>query len=233
MGRYRRRGRTQSSLLGRLPAGRPPGYGGDRDPRKPRPHRLGAHRRRPIGRSWLHRDRTDLLSGTAPGGGNTADYGSEDKARDGIYKLPQPQVTADLDAVFKYATDLPAGNKKVAVAGFCWGGGQSFAYAAHNPKIAAAFVFYGSAPKEEAAYEKIVAPVYGFYGGKDFRISGEVPKVEKRMKELGKRYEPVIYEGAEHAFMRQGDSATDKTDPNRKAHDQAWESWKKLLGELK
>ena len=175
----------------------------------------------------------DLLSGTAPGGGNTADYGSEDKARDGIYKLPQPQVTADLDAVFKYATDLPAGNKKVAVAGFCWGGGQSFAYAAHNPKIAAAFVFYGSAPKEEAAYDKIAAPVYGFYGGKDFRISGEVPKVEKRMRELGKRYERVIYEGAEHAFMRQGDSATDKTDPNRKARDQAWESWKKVLGELK
>jgi carboxymethylenebutenolidase len=174
-----------------------------------------------------------LLSGTAPGGGNTAEYDSEDKARDGIYKLPQPQVTADLDAVFKYATDLPAGNKKVAVAGFCWGGGQSFAYAAHNPKIAAAFVFYGSAPKEEAAYEKIVAPIYGFYGGKDFRISGEVPKVDKRMKELGKRYEPVIYEGAEHAFMRQGDSATDKADSNRKARDQAWESWKKVLGELK
>jgi carboxymethylenebutenolidase len=175
----------------------------------------------------------DLLSGTAPGGGNTPEYGAEDKATQGIYKLPQPQVTADLDAVFKYAQELPAGNKVVAVSGFCWGGGQTFAYAAHNPKVASAFVFYGSAPKDEADYEKIVAPVYGFYGAQDFRISGEVPKVEKRMKELGKRYDPVIYEGAQHAFMRQGETAADPANPNRKARDQAWERWKKLLGQLK
>src|SRR5262245_51795832 len=38
----------------------------------------------------------DLLSGTAPGGGGTADFGSENKAIEGIYKLPQEQVTADL-----------------------------------------------------------------------------------------------------------------------------------------
>ncbi len=174
----------------------------------------------------------DLLSGTAPGGGNTPEYGSEDKAIQGIYKLPQPQVTADLDAVFKYAKDSPAGNKVVAVGGFCWGGGQTFAYATHNPDIASAFVFYGPAPKNAADYKKIAAPVYGFYGSQDFRISGEVPTVEKRMKELGKKYDPVIYTGAQHAFMRQGEMTTDTANPNRKAHDQGWERLKKLLAEL-
>ena len=174
----------------------------------------------------------DLLSGTAPGGG-TPEYGSEDKAIQGIYKLPQPQVTADLDAVFDYAKNVPAGNKVVAVGGFCWGGGQTCAYATHNPNVAAAFVFYGTAPKEESAYTGIKAPVHGFYGGNDFRISGDVPNVEKRMKQLGKKYEPVIYEGAGHGFMRQGETITEATDPNRKARDQAWERWKKLLGDLK
>src|SRR6188768_1185193 len=129
----------------------------------------------------------DLLSGTAPGGGNTPEYGSEDKATQGIYKLKPSQVTSDLDAVFKHAQGLPSSNKIVAVGGFCWGGGQTFAYATHNPKVAAAFVFYGPAPKDEADYEKIAAPVYGFYGGQDARISSEVPSVQKRMKELGKR----------------------------------------------
>lgn len=175
----------------------------------------------------------DMLSGTAPGGGGTAEYGSEDKAIQGIYKLPQPQVTADLDAVFKYAKDMPAGNKVVAVGGFCWGGGQSFAYATHNPDVAAAFVFYGTAPKDDAGYKKIVAPVYGFYGGNDFRISGDVPNVEKRMKELNKKYEPVVYKGAGHGFMRQGETNTDKDSADRKARDQAWERWKKLLAVLK
>jgi carboxymethylenebutenolidase len=175
----------------------------------------------------------DLLSGTAPGGGGTAEYGSEDKAIKAIYGLKQEQVTADLDAVFKYAKEMPAGNKVVAVGGFCWGGGKTFAYATHNPDVAAAFVFYGTAPEDEADYKKIKAPVYGFYGGNDFRITGEVPNVEKLMKSLDKKYEPVIYKGAQHAFMRQGEMTKDPKDANRKARDEAWARWTKLLGELK
>src|SRR4029079_11819394 len=126
-------------------------------------------------------------------------YGSEDKAIQAIYGLKQPQVTSDLDAVFEYATKLKAGNKVVAVAGFCWGGGQAFSYATHNPKIAAAFVFYGK-PKDPD-YKSIKAPGYGFYGGDDARITAEVPDVEKQMKTLDKKYEPVVYKGAQHAFM--------------------------------
>jgi carboxymethylenebutenolidase len=175
----------------------------------------------------------DLLSGTAPGGGNTPEYGSEDAARTGIGKLPQKQVTADLDAVFEFAKKMEAGNKVVAVGGFCWGGGQTFAYAAHNPQIAAAFVFYGSEPRSESDFKKIEAPVYGFYGGNDFRISGAVPKVEKQMKQLGKKYEPVVYKGAGHGFMRQGEMTDDKSNADRKARDEAWVRWKKILGGLK
>jgi carboxymethylenebutenolidase len=175
----------------------------------------------------------DLLSGTAPGGGNTPEFGSEDKAIQGIGKLPPAQVTADLDSVFKYAQSLPAGNKVVAVAGFCWGGGQTFSYATHNPKIAAACVFYGRAPSDEADYKKITAPVYGFYGEKDFRITGAVKDVEKTMKRLDKKFEPVIYKGAGHGFMRQGEITKDTDSPDRKARDEAWARWKKLLGELK
>jgi carboxymethylenebutenolidase len=175
----------------------------------------------------------DMLSGTAPGGGNTPEFGSEDNARNGIGKLPPEQVTADLDAVYEFAKNLLAGNKVVAVGGFCWGGGQTFAYAAHNPNSASAFVFYGSAPRDEAAYKKIAAPVYGFYGGNDFRISGDVPNIEKRMKQLDKKYEPVIYKGAGHGFMRQGEMTADKDNADRKARDEAWERWKKILAEIK
>jgi carboxymethylenebutenolidase len=175
----------------------------------------------------------DMLSGAGPGGGGTAEFGSEVKAIDGIRKLSNKQVTADLDAAFKYAKSLKAGNKVVAVAGFCWGGGKTFAYATHNPEIAAAFVFYGVAPDDEDDYKKIKAPVYGFYGGSDFRITGEVPDVEKRMKKLGKKFEPVVYKGAQHAFMRQGETTDNRTDPNRKARDEAWARWKKLLAGLK
>jgi carboxymethylenebutenolidase len=175
----------------------------------------------------------DFLSGTAPGGGGTAEYGSEDAARNGIGKLPPEQVTADLDAVFKHAKQMPAGNKVVGVCGFCWGGGQTFRYATHNPQIAAAFVFYGPAPQDESAYGDIKAPVYGFYGGNDFRITGDVPNVEKRMEQNGKKFEPVVYEGAGHGFMRQGEMTGDPNNADRKARDQAWQRWKTILAELK
>ena len=44
-------------------------------------------------------------------------------------------MTADLNAAVDYASKLPAWNGHVAVAGFCWGGGQSFRYATDNPAI--------------------------------------------------------------------------------------------------
>jgi carboxymethylenebutenolidase len=174
----------------------------------------------------------DMLSGTAPGGGNTPEFGSEDAARTGIGKLPQKQVTADLDAVYDYAMKMDAGNKVVAVAGFCWGGGQTFNYATHNPKIAAACVFYGPAPQDEAALKNIQVPVHGFYGGNDFRITSQVRPVSQKMKQLGKKYDPVVYEGAGHGFMRQGEMK-DSNEADKKARDEGWARWKQLLSDLK
>ena len=59
--------------------------------------------------------------------------------------LRADQVTADLDAAADYGKKLPAANGKLFVAGFCWGGGKSFAFATHRHDLSAAFVFYGAA----------------------------------------------------------------------------------------
>lgn len=172
----------------------------------------------------------DLLSGTGPGGGGTEAFGSQDAATKGIYALSPDQVTADLDAVVKYVKDLDATNDKIAVAGFCWGGGQAFRYAARNPEIAASFVFYGTAPAEQEL-RGLKVPVYGFYGGNDRRITGQVPQVEQTLKSAGKAYEPVTYEDAGHGFMRAGEEAG--ADPaNKKAMQQAWERWIVTLKKL-
>jgi carboxymethylenebutenolidase len=172
----------------------------------------------------------DLLSGTGPGGGNTDAYPNEDAATQGIYKLKQDQVTADLDAVVAYAGTLTGANGTIAVSGFCWGGGQTFAYACHNPKIAVACVFYGPAPKDDDALAKIACPVYGFYGREDSRITSDVPNVDKRMKKLDKKYEFAIYDRARHGFMRLGEDEADQAD--HAARDQAWDRWKKILAGL-
>src|SRR4051812_25973806 len=106
-----------------------------------------------------------LLSGMAPGGGGSAELGGPDGVRGVIGKLPPDQITKDLDAVVDYVAKLPSCNGKVAVMGFCWGGGQSFRFATNNKDVKAAMVFYGTGPEGEGEIAKIKAPVYGFYGG--------------------------------------------------------------------
>ena len=170
----------------------------------------------------------DLLSGTGPGGGKTSDFPDSDAAREGIYKLPPDQVTADLSAVADYVTSLPAANGKIAVAGFCWGGSQSFRFATDRNDLSAAFVFYGTGPDAKEAVEKISAAVYGFYGGDDARVNKTVPASQGLMKSAGKEYEPVTYDGAGHAFMRRGEDPEPK-DANKAAMEQAWKRWLGIL----
>jgi len=178
----------------------------------------------------------DLLSGMGPNGGGTSSL-TGNAVGQAIQDLPPDQITADLNAVADYISKVPASNGKIVVTGYCWGGGQSFRYATNNPRIKAAFVFYGSAPggadgtPDKAALAKITAPVYGFYAGNDARINATLPKTIEAMTELKKTFEPVTYEGAGHGFMRAGE-APDANEANKKARDDAWIRWKKLLAAI-
>src|SRR5437899_951967 len=173
----------------------------------------------------------DLLSGTAPGGGGTAELGSDDAVRKAISSLPPDQVTVDLNAVVDYVAKLPACNGKVAVGGFCWGGGQTFRLATNNRNLKAAFAFYGTGPDKEEDIARINCPVYGFYGGKDERVNATLPNIPELMKKAGKTYEPVTYEGAGHGFMRAGE-APDANAPNKKAREEGWKRLKDLLKKI-
>lgn len=150
----------------------------------------------------------DLLSDFSPEIKSTNDFENSDAARDGIYKLEDKQVLSDLDKVYEYLKNIDGGNGDVSVIGFCWGGSTSFKYATHNLDLQNALVFYGTAPTDSQAIQKIGTPVYGFYGGNDQRVNASIAATEESMKKFGKFYDYEIYEGAGHAFMRSGE------DPN-------------------
>jgi carboxymethylenebutenolidase len=173
----------------------------------------------------------DLLSGMGPGGGNTDAFKSTQAATKAQYQLKPEQVTADLKAVADYAAKIPACNGKVAACGFCWGGGQVFRFATNYPDLKAAFVFYGAFKHTEDDLKRIKGPVYGFYGGNDNRINATLPETEKQMKAAGKTFEPVIYEGAGHGFMRSGEAPSGR-EADRKGRAAAWERWKGLLKKI-
>ncbi|HET7711324.1 MAG TPA: dienelactone hydrolase family protein [Thermoanaerobaculia bacterium] len=171
----------------------------------------------------------DFLSGMAPGGGGTSNFPTSDAAREAIGRLKPEQVMDDLRAVVQHARSIPSASQSISVAGFCWGGAKTWAAANSIDGLKAAYVFYGTGPQDAAGVESIEAPVYGFYGGDDARVNATIPKTEELMKAAGKRFEPVIYEGAGHAFMRLGEAA-DSTPANKKARDEAWSRWLGLLG---
>ncbi len=168
----------------------------------------------------------DLLSGMGANGGRTTSFKSNDVMA-AISHLDPEQITADLKAVADYGLKLPASTGKLFVAGFCWGGGQTFRFATNRPDIAAALVFYGPPPNKDAM-SRIKAPVFGFYAGLDARIGATVPDTIEKMKQLGKKYEPVTYEGAGHGFMRAGE-APDASEGNAKARTEAWVRIKSIL----
>ncbi len=169
----------------------------------------------------------DLLSGMAPGGGRTKDFPSQSAATEAIGKLVAADVSANLGAVADYAATIPSANGRLAVIGFCWGGGQTWRFALARPGLVLACPFYGTAPKD-GDFTKIPCPVYGFFGGNDARVDSTLDATAASMKAAGKTFEPVLYDGAGHAFMRLGEEP-DATPANKAAMTASWERLLKLL----
>src|SRR5437667_3658481 len=162
---------------------------------------------------------------------NGQKFEDADGARKAISAVTQDQVKVVLNATADYALKIPACNGTLAVCGFCRGGGWAFMYANTNSKLKAAYSFYGAPPESPEQVADISCPVYGFYGENDERVNAGIPKAEELMKSAAKKYEPVIYKGAGHGFMRSGEMPN-ANEANKKARDDAWARWKKLLKQL-
>ncbi len=171
----------------------------------------------------------DLLSGAGPNGGGTGAFPDMQAAIKAVSGLNPDTVTADLNAAADYALKFPAANGKLAVAGFCWGGGQSFRFATERKGLSAAFVFYGPPPADFAG---ITAPVYGFYAGNDARITATVPDTKRAMAAAGKKYDPVIYDGAGHGFMRAGEDPANTNPANTTAREEGLKRLEMVLKEM-
>jgi len=159
----------------------------------------------------------DLLTGKGPNGGGTASVDRQG-AIALIQTLTRDEVQRRLRAAAAYATALPAAKNAVGSVGFCWGGSQSFAFATAFPDLKGAVVYYGAPPTEEAA-GRIRAPVVGFYGGDDARVTSTVQPTQQLMGRLGKNYEPHVFDGAGHGFLR---DQAGRNGANLKAAQTAW-----------
>jgi carboxymethylenebutenolidase len=130
-----------------------------------------------------------------------------------VDKVPDAQVMGDLDATVRWAAANGGDVGKLAVTGFCWGGRQTWLYAAHNKNVKAGVAWYGRLvgtqneltpknPIDIAA--NLAGPVLGLYGGADTGIP--LDSVEKMKAALAagdaaaKASKFVVYPEAPHAF---------------------------------
>jgi len=160
----------------------------------------------------------DLVAGLGPGGGGTDSAATRDDVVKMVRALTPEEALARIEATRKFAASIPAANGTVATMGFCWGGGRSFEFAAHDPPPQAAIVYYGVSP-DSATLLKVRAPVLGFYGGDDARVNATIDPAKAALKQSKRWYEPHIYEGAGHGFLR---AQTMREGANLKAAQQSW-----------
>ena len=130
-----------------------------------------------------------------------------------ISKVPDAQVLADLDATVMWAAANGGDTNKLGVTGFCWGGRQTWLYAAHNPKVKAGVAWYGRLVGQASELNpkhpvdvgaQLNGPVLGLYGGADTGIPLDTVDKMKAVLAGGnaaaKASNFVVYPDAPHAF---------------------------------
>jgi carboxymethylenebutenolidase len=162
----------------------------------------------------------DFLSGRGPNKGGSQELGSQGSTQE-IRNVTPDDTVRILNDVRTYALALPAANGKVAAMGFCWGGGTTFTYALRQPALNAAVSYYGPMPADASAYAGAKVPVLGLYGGNDTRVNANIETAKTGMANAKATYDPHIFEGAGHGFLRQ-QAGNQNAPGNMKATEEAW-----------
>jgi len=130
-----------------------------------------------------------------------------------ISKVPDAQVMGDLDATVRWAAANGGDTAKLGVTGFCWGGRQTWLYAAHNPAVKAGVAWYGRLVGQNTELTprhpvdvagRLHAPVLGLYGSADTGIPLDTVDKMKTALAAGNAASRastfVVYPDAPHAF---------------------------------
>jgi carboxymethylenebutenolidase len=138
----------------------------------------------------------DLLSEE----GGTATFKDPAEATAALGKIDPQRFVADLKSgVDEVGRRAPG--KKLAVMGFCFGGGLTWQLlAAGEPQLAAAVPFYGPLP-DNADFAGSKAAVLGFYGALDNRVTSTEGAAKAALEKAGLVNDLIIEPDADHAFF--------------------------------
>jgi carboxymethylenebutenolidase len=145
------------------------------------------------------------------------------------------QVMGDVGATLKWLQAQPfVDPRKLAVTGYCWGGGTTWMAASRFPELKAAVAWYGPLAHPPEGHGEpgrlypfdvagqLKCPVLGLYGGQDKGITADhVAAMRDALAKAGVKDEIVVYPDAGHGFhadYRDSYNAADAED-----------GWKRML----
>jgi carboxymethylenebutenolidase len=139
----------------------------------------------------------DLLSEE----GGTATFSDPAQATAALGKVPPERFIGDMKSgVDELQRRVP--DKKVAVVGFCMGGGLVWQLlASGEPRLSAAVPFYGPLPDNPDFSGSKQAAVLAFYGSLDTRVTSSKDAAKAALEQAGMVNEIVVEDNADHAFF--------------------------------
>jgi carboxymethylenebutenolidase len=135
--------------------------------------------------------------GLAPVGGYP---GNDDDGRTLQSGLDQGRLRTDMLNSARFLKAHKSSNGKLAVTGFCWGGGTvNYLATALGADLQAGAPFYGAAA-DTAAVPKIKAALLIHYAENDPRINEMWPSFESALKAARVQHQVYVYPGTQHGF---------------------------------
>jgi carboxymethylenebutenolidase len=134
--------------------------------------------------------------------------------------LDIPRAVEKIIGSLRYLRRLPfVGRKKIALLGFCMGGGLALYALARSRGFAAGVIYYQSLFPDPEDLRGITAPLQCHYGTEDANTTKrEIEMFREALDRHGKKYEVHMYEGAGHAFLN---NPQGKSEANRKAAEES------------
>ncbi|MHA7291225.1 dienelactone hydrolase family protein [Arthrobacter sp. MDT3-24] len=137
----------------------------------------------------------DLLSRE----GGTASLDS-DAVSGALTSAGAPRHVADFAAAFDYLQGQDfVDSGRIAMNGYCFGGGITWQAATELAGLKATAAFYGPAPDLNKV-PAIKAAVFGVYAERDARITGAMPGLRDALDATTVTHQLTVYPGVDHAF---------------------------------
>lgn len=134
--------------------------------------------------------------------------------------LDIPRAVEKVTDSIAYLRRLPyVGKSKIAVLGFCMGGGLALYALAKSRGFGAGVIYYQSLFPDPEELKGIRAPLLCHYGTEDANTTKtEIEMFREALDRYGKKYEIHMYQGAGHAFLN---NPQRKNEANRKAAEES------------